>query len=140
MNKKIKQLADWKIESLPGLSAEMATALQGCGITMTGELWQRARNPQFKQTLAVQLKVKPQVISKWVAMADLARIQSIGCEYCGLLLHVGVASIPQLAQMTPARLHRQILRYQVKMMQRRDLCPTVDVVQQWIQQARRFRK
>lgn len=136
MKRKVQQFADWGIEELPGLSPEMAAGLKRCGIQTTGELWQKARNPQFKKSLAIQLKIKPQVISKWVAMADLARIQSIGCKYCGLLLHVGIASLPQLAQTPPSRLHRQILRYQVKMMQRRDLCPTVDVVQQWIQQAR----
>jgi predicted flap endonuclease-1-like 5' DNA nuclease len=139
MTRKVQKFADWPIEELPGLSTKMAMGLQRCGIRTTGELWRKARNPQFKHNLAVQLKVKPQVISKWVAMADLARIQRIGCEYCGLLLHVGIASIPQLAQTPPSRLHRQILRYQVKMMQRRDLCPSVDIVQQWIQQARSLR-
>ncbi|MGH2413501.1 MAG: DUF4332 domain-containing protein [Microcystaceae cyanobacterium] len=34
------------------------------------------------------------------------------------------------------RLHQQILRFQVATMQRQDLCPPVEVVQKWVQEAR----
>jgi Domain of unknown function (DUF4332) len=47
-----------------------------------------------------------------------------------------VASVVQLAATPIYRLHKQILRLQVATMQRRDLCPAVEVVQQWIQQAK----
>ena len=75
-------------------------------------------------------------INKWIALADLARVPSIGIQYCGLLLHAGVGSVVQLAQIPTHRLHKQILRLQVATMQRSDLCPAVDIVQQWIQEAK----
>jgi hypothetical protein len=72
-------------------------------------------------------------------MANLARIPSVGCQYCGLLLHAGVASADQLAQMPVELLHQQILKLHVATMQRNDLTPSVDRVQKWIQQARLVR-
>ncbi|WP_143874578.1 DUF4332 domain-containing protein, partial [Nostoc linckia] len=34
------------------------------------------------------------------------------------------------------RLHKQILRLQVATMQRRDLCPAIELVERWSQEAR----
>lgn len=127
---------DWSIEQLPGLSAQDRAKLQACGVTTTGQLLKQASTPQLRQALANQLQIKSQYVNKWVALADLARIPGIGCQYCGLLLHAGICSVTQLAQTPAQRLHQQILKLQVAMMQRRDLCPGVDEVAAWIKQAR----
>lgn len=130
------QPCDWSIDQLPGLSAQDRSKLRGLGITTTGQLLQKASTPQLRQVLANQLQIKTQYVNKWVALADLARIPGIGCQYCGLVLHAGVCSVTQLAQTPIHRLHQQILRLQVAMMQRQDLCPHVDEVASWIKQAR----
>ncbi|MEM1169992.1 MAG: DUF4332 domain-containing protein [Cyanobacteria bacterium P01_H01_bin.35] len=126
---------NWSIEKLPGLSKQHQTLLIECGITNTRKLLEITHSSQQKLILASQLKIHPQYVKKWVALADLARVPSIGCEYCGLVLHAGIASVSQLSQIPVHRLHQQILKLQVSTMQRRDLCPTVDLVQKWIQQA-----
>ena len=69
-------------------------------------------------------------------MAELASIPAVGCQYCGLLVHAGIASIPQLAQTSIQQLHRQILRFQVANLQRRDLCPDIAMMLAWIEQAK----
>jgi predicted flap endonuclease-1-like 5' DNA nuclease len=130
------QPRDWSIEQLPGLSAQEQSKLQEIGITTTGQLLSKAKTRQAKQALASRLQIKDQYVNKWVALADLARIPSIGCRYCGLLLHAGISSAAQLAQTPAHKLHQQILRLQVATMQRRDLCPPVDEVAGWIRQAR----
>ncbi|MEW6496700.1 MAG: DUF4332 domain-containing protein [Cyanobacteriota bacterium] len=130
------QAGDWPIEQLPGLSDRDRVQLQELGITTTGQLLQKASTPQFKQALANQLQIKSQYVQKWVALADLARIPSVGCQYCGLLLHAGVSSVTQLAQTPTSKLHQQILRLQVATMQRRDLCPHIEDIVVWIKQAR----
>jgi predicted flap endonuclease-1-like 5' DNA nuclease len=130
------QPCDWSIEQLPGLSTQDRTKLQECGITTTGQLLKKASTPQSRQVLANHLQIKSQYVNKWIALADLARIPGIGCQYCGLLLHAGICSVTQLAQTPAQKLHQQILRLQVAMMQRRDLCPPVDEVAVWIKQAR----
>jgi len=129
------QSCSWSIEQLAGLSKENQLQLLELGIKTTGELLQIAKTPTAKLELANRLQLHIQYINKWVALADLARIPSVGCEYCGLLLHAGIASVSQLAQTPIHRLHPQILRLQVATMQRKDLCPSVDQVQLWIQQA-----
>jgi hypothetical protein len=130
------QPIDWPIAQLPGLSAQNESLLQECGIATTGQLLKKAASSDRKLLLSNQLQVHIQSINKWVALADMARIPSVGCEYCGLLLHAGVASVPQLAEISVQRLHQQILRFYVSNMQRRDLCPGVELVQRWIQQAK----
>ncbi|HEY9665819.1 MAG TPA: DUF4332 domain-containing protein [Coleofasciculaceae cyanobacterium] len=130
------QSCDWPIQQLPGLSDRDCSNLQELGINTTKQLLQKASTSQSKQVLANQLQITPQYVKKWVALADLARIPGIGCEYCGLVLHAGVCSCLQLAQTPAHRLHQQILRLQVATMQRRDLCPQVEAVAAWIKQAR----
>ncbi len=130
------QVRDWPIAQLPGLSNENQSQLEECGITTTEQLIRMTKTPAAKVLLAHQLQINIQNLSKWVAMADLARIPSVGCQYCGLLLHAGVASAAQLAQMPVERLHQQILRLHVATMQRNDLTPSVDRVQKWIEEAK----
>ncbi|NEQ41480.1 MAG: DUF4332 domain-containing protein [Okeania sp. SIO3I5] len=126
---------NWSIEKLPGLSKEHQQLLTGYGITTTRKLLEITYTSEQKLILASQLKIPPQYVKKWVALADLARVPSIGDRYCGLLLHSGIISVSQLSQIPVHRLHQQILKLQVSTMQRRDLCPTVDLVQKWVQQA-----
>ena len=129
------QPRDWLIEQLPGLREPDLTKLRELGITTTGELLHKASSPQLRQVLANQLQIKSHYVNKWVALSDLARIPGVGCQYCGLLLHSGVCSVAQLAQTPAHKLHNSILRLQVGMMQRRDLCPHVEDVTVWVKQA-----
>lgn len=127
---------NWQIDQLPGLSQQEQSRLQDCGITTTKVLIQQGKTPDAKQALANKLQIHLQYVNKWVALADLARIPSVGTQYCGLLLHAGIGSVAQLATVPPHRLHQQVLRLLVATMQRRDLCPPIELVHQWNQQAK----
>ncbi|MEB3164272.1 MAG: DUF4332 domain-containing protein [Prochlorothrix sp.] len=133
------QACHWPISQLPGLSAQDQTSLQSLGIHTTRHLLQQTRTPQQRQALALAVEVRPQIIHKWASLADLAQVPGVGCQYCGLLLHAGIASAAQLAQCQPPTLQRQVSRLHQVLLQRRDLCPSLTVVQQWIAQARRLR-
>ncbi len=128
--------ADWSIDQLPGLSIDDHSRLIACGIHTTLQLLQQGKTPEKRSILASQLQIPIRHVNKWVALADLARIPGVGCQYCGLLLHAGVASPTQLAKMPLDRLHRQMLKLQVATLQRRDLCPGINEVEQWSRQAR----
>jgi Domain of unknown function (DUF4332) len=130
------QSRDWPIEQLPGLSHEEQSHLQSCGITSTVSLVKQGKTLESRLALANKLQIHLQYVNKWMALADLARIPSVGTQYCGLLLHAGIGSVVQLAQTPTHRLHQQIMRLQVATMQRRDLCPAIELVQQWSQQAK----
>jgi hypothetical protein len=132
------QLCDWPLEKLPGISDRDCELLQSCGLTTTTQLLAQTRAPAAKQAIASQLQLHSHYLSKWIALADLARLPSVGCEYCGVILHCGIISVAQLAQTPASHLHRQILRLYVSMMQRQDLCPQVDRVQVWIQEAKKM--
>ncbi|MUG92261.1 DUF4332 domain-containing protein [Scytonema sp. UIC 10036] len=127
---------DWPIAQLPGLSQEEQSQLENCGITTTAALVKHGKTLATKLALANKLQIHVQYIHKWVALADLARIPSVGTQYCGLLLHAGVISATQLAATPVHKLHKQILRLVVATVQSRDLCPSVEQVQQWSYQAK----
>ncbi|WP_445635618.1 DUF4332 domain-containing protein [Nostoc sp. DSM 114161] len=128
--------SDWPIEQLPGLTQEEQSRLRNCEINTTAALVKHGKTPQARLMLANKLQIHIQYVNKWMALADLARIPSVGTQYCGLLLHAGIGSVAQLAQTPTHRLHKQILRLQVATMQRRDLCPAIELVERWSQEAR----
>jgi nucleotidyltransferase/DNA polymerase involved in DNA repair len=129
-------ICDWSIGDLPGLNSVEQTLLQELGITTTGQLLAIAPDAITKQQLAVKLCFKIQYVNKLVALADLARLAGVGCQYNGLLLHTGIISVKQLAQMPAHKIHQQLLKLHVATLQRRDLCPDLAQVQNWIKQAR----
>ncbi len=129
---------NWAIEELPGLKQDEIDNFKSKGFASTLSLVKQGRTLQEKLILAQKLQVHVQYVNKWVALADLARIPAVGTEYCGLLLHAGIASVMQLTTTPPHRLHEQILRLQVATLQRRDLCPAVELVQQWVQDAKKL--
>ena len=129
-------MSDWSIGDLPGLNDVERALLQELGIMTTGQLLAIAPDPATKQQLAVKLCFKIQYVNKLVALADLARLAGVGCQYNGLLLHTGIISVKQLAQMPAHKTHQQLLKLHVATMQRRDLCPDLAQVQNWIKQAR----
>ena len=128
-------ICDWSIGNLPGLNHPERILLEKLGITTTGELLSVAPDAATKQQLAIDLGTKIQYVNKLVALADLSRLPGVGCQYNGLLLHTGIISVKQLAQMPAHKLHQQLLRLHVATIQRRDLCPNIAQVQSWIEQA-----
>lgn len=128
--------SNWPITELPGLSLAEKTQLQEIGINTTMNLFQQGKTPEARLNLANQLKINIQHINKWVALANLSRIPTVGTQYCGLLLHSGVISVQQLAEIPTYKLHKQIIKLQVATLQRSDLSPTIELVEQWSHQAK----
>ncbi|MEM8603760.1 MAG: DUF4332 domain-containing protein [Cyanobacteria bacterium P01_H01_bin.121] len=126
----------WTIEQLPGLSDREISQLKAANINTTGQLLQQTRTVQQQRSLAERLNVNQRSVRKWCVLADLARIPAVGCDYCGLLLHIGISSMTQLSETPPQLLHQKLLRLQVQILKRRDLCPSASSVQQWVMQAR----
>lgn len=126
----------WSIDLLPGLMLPEQEALKAQGIEDTQKLLERTKTPELKIDLASKLKLNQQQLRKWIALADLGRIPSVGSQYCGLVLHGGAVSVAQLAQTPFHRLHRQISRLQVATLGRKDLTPPVGQVKQWVEEAK----
>ena len=126
----------WSIEQLPGISNQQVSQLHNHQIYNTKDILLKANTKQKQQYLANQMQLNVKYIAKWFALADLARIKSVGCDYCGLLLHAGVGSVRQLITIPVAQLHRRILRLQVATMQRKDLCPSISLIKTWIKEGK----
>lgn len=128
--------ANHDINQLPGLTAAQITQLNSCGISTTFDLLRQGNSLPQRQQLSKQLGTNIKYINKWTALANLARIPGVGCGYCGLLLHAGVSTPQQLSSMTVQRLHPQLTRLQVQLLNRADLAPSVGQVAGWIEQAK----
>ncbi|NJK56218.1 MAG: DUF4332 domain-containing protein [Pleurocapsa sp. SU_5_0] len=126
----------WVIDLLPGLMLSEQKLLKAQGIENTLDLLKQTPTLKSKIDLAGKLKLHQKHLNKWIALADLARIPSVGSQYCGLLLHAGIASVGQLAQTPFHRLHPQIVRLQVTTIGRQDLTPPVSLVKQWVEEAK----
>ncbi len=130
----------WSIDRLPGLMGAELELLQQHQINNTKLLFKLTRTTESKILLANRLGLNQKHIHKWAALADLARLPSVGDRYCGLLLHAGIISTVQLAQTPFHRLHRQIVRLQVATLQRKDLSPPVELVRKWVEEAKKIAK
>ena len=126
----------WAIAKIPGLSVRERELLIENGIETTKDLLLNSQTSQARNLLANKLQLHIKHINKWTALADLARIPSVGDRYCGLLLHSGIASTRQLAQTPLQRLHPAIKRLYVTTTRRKDLIPSVPQVKKWIEEAR----
>jgi Domain of unknown function (DUF4332) len=129
-------IANWSITELPGLQDPEQSLLLSLGILTTAQLLAFTPDTTSRQKLATNLRTKIQYVNKLVALADLSRLPSVGCQYNGLLIHTGVISSTQLAQIPAHKLHQQILRLHVATLQRRDLCPGIAQVTTWISEAK----
>ncbi|NEQ49113.1 MAG: DUF4332 domain-containing protein [Leptolyngbya sp. SIO3F4] len=132
------QFHNWAIEQLPGISNKQQQQLKEHNIYTTLDLLQVTRSQLARQQLAQKLNFHIKHINKWTALAKLASIPSVGCQYCGLLLHAGISSPQQLAMMPVAQLHTQLKRLQIKLMHRADLSPETTQVSQWIAEAKQL--
>ncbi len=124
------------LSQLPGLSVEQLAQLHSLGLQTTQDLLGQVRSPQALAQMAQRLSLPLRYIQKWAAMAELSQLPSVGCQHCGLLLHTGIASVSQLANSAPGRLHSQIRRLHTATLRRSDLCPTPDQVVRWVQEAK----
>jgi Domain of unknown function (DUF4332) len=128
----------WPIADLPGLKPEESTQLAAIGLHSTQDLLRGSTSVAQQTAIAQALHLHLHHVQKWRALADLARLPSVGAGYCGLLLHAGVPSVQHLATLAPDRLHRQIRKLQIVATGQVVQCPATGLVQQWIQQAQQF--
>lgn len=123
------------IALLPGISSIDLKNLKSLGINTNLALLQWTINRQKQEELALQMGVNLKNILKWIALADLSRLESVGNQYCGLILHSGILSCRQLSQACVPKLHQRILRLQVATLGRKNLCPPLPLVKTWVEEA-----
>ena len=128
--------AYWSIDKLPGISQKDQNLLTSNGIHNTQDLLTQVRTTQDRYTLASKLQIHLKYINKWSALADLARVPTVGWEHCGALLHCGIGSVAQLKQTSFSKLYSHVKRLYVANTRNKNLSPSVEQVKQWIEQAK----
>jgi hypothetical protein len=135
-----KRSRNFSIEHLPGLKQDDCQKLISAGIQTTQQLLRRTNTQQQQQQLANQLHIHAQYIQRWAALANLSQVPSVGCQYCGLLLHAGIATPQQLATASLPRLHRQVMKLHIATMNTKQHCPSLAQVSAWIQDAQQIKQ
>ncbi len=123
------------LESIKELTPEALLKLQETGITDTDTFLSKAATPKDRKALAEATQIDPAVLLRCANLADLCRIKGIGREYADLLEAVGVDTVPELAQRNPESLYQKIVdvNAEKKLV---SLMPTLELVQNWIRQAK----
>ena len=68
----------WSIDRLPGIKRLELELLKQNQIENTKILLELATTPQSRATLANRLQLNQKHVNKWAALADLARLNSVG--------------------------------------------------------------
>ncbi|MGI0481041.1 DUF4332 domain-containing protein [Geminocystis sp. CENA526] len=126
------------IALLPGITSIDLKNLKNLGIDTNLALLKYGCDRPKQQELAIKMGVNLKNVLKWIALADLSRLESVGNQYCGLILHSGVISCRQLAQTSVPQLHRQILKLQVSHFGTKKECPPLSLVKTWVKEARQL--
>lgn len=102
------------------------------------DLLERISSPYERANLAEQTGLSESLLLRWARRADLMRIEGIGEEYGKLAESVGVTSVNELARHDPEKLYHK-LKLTNEIRQLADQVPAIEVIQDWIAQAKRLR-
>lgn len=125
----------YPIEKIEGIGPKFAEKLGAVGITNTGQLLDRAKDPKGRKALADEAGIDGTYILKWANMADLMRIRGIGEEYSELLEVAGVDTVKELRTRNPENLHAKMAEVNEEKKLVRVL-PGADAVKDWVAQAK----
>lgn len=87
-----------KLIELNGIDLKAASRLSAMGIDSAETLLKLGDTPQARTQLARKTMISSRRLLNWVQLADLLRINGIGCDYAVLLNQVGVKTVNELGQ------------------------------------------
>jgi predicted flap endonuclease-1-like 5' DNA nuclease len=127
------------LNQISSVSTEAADKLQQLGLATNLDLLRSAGMKSQRQALAEQVGVTVQQINRWVVLADLTRVPSVGTVYADFLLQIGICSTLQLANTPISDLQRQVNRYQMPILKQASLCPGMGLIATWSTQAKQLK-
>ncbi|MEJ1157959.1 DUF4332 domain-containing protein [Prosthecomicrobium sp. N25] len=128
-------MSSYPIASIEGVGPAYAEKLKTAGITNTGTLLDRAKDPKGRKTVAAETGIDESRILKWANMCDLMRIKGVAEEYSELLEAAGVDTVKELKTRKPENLHAKMVEVnEAKKLVR--LVPSAKQVADWVEQAK----
>jgi predicted flap endonuclease-1-like 5' DNA nuclease len=127
------------IIDVEGIGPVYAGQLEAIGVKTTDDLLERGATEKGREELEEASGIGHALILKLVNRVDLYRISGIGSEYSDLLEVAGVDTVPELAQRNPANLTETLAEANAARNLVRRL-PTLDMVTDWVEQAKSLPK
>ena len=119
--------------------AELRTKLKEHGISNSDQLLAAAKTTAGRKDLSDQLKIDHTHILTLANCADLARVRGIGGIYSKLLEEAGVDTVKELAARNSDNLQSNLQALVVKQPEYKR-APSLDVVRNWVSQAKALPK
>ncbi len=130
-------MATYRIDAIEGIGPAYAEKLKAAGITTVQVLLKKGATPQGRKALAEETGISPQLILKWVNMADLFRIPGIGTQYAELLEAAGVDTVKELRHRNPENLWNKMKEINNEKKLVRQL-PSLKQVEAWVAYAKQL--
>ncbi|RME45717.1 MAG: DUF4332 domain-containing protein, partial [Caldilineae bacterium] len=123
---------------IKGIGRKTAAHIQRTtGINSLALLLQAGATPEGRAQLAQQLRKAEHIVLRWVQLADLMRVESVGSDYSNLLWEAGITAIPDLAAQNPAMLGR-LLENTNRRLRLVNRLPSAAQVERWVEQAKKL--
>lgn len=128
-----------RMRELRGMTDDLHISLREKGMQSSDQLLEAGRTVSGRRDLASVTGADPRAILELVNRADLARIKGIGSVYSNLLEEAGVDTVKELATRRPDNLYAKLLEINAaKNLVLRT--PTLQMVQDWVNQAKELPK
>jgi hypothetical protein len=120
---------------IEGIDEGGARRLREAGVSTVEQLLTEGATKQGRKSLARRTGIEKAQLKRWVAQADLFRIQGVAGRYASLLEAGGAATVSEVAERKPGKLRRQLAKVneQRALVQR---VPPKAVLAGWIESAR----
>ncbi len=123
------------LKMIEGIGDAQAAKLAEAGLTSTDHLLEQGATKRGREAIAANTGIVESSILTWVNHCDLYRLDGAGEEYIDLLEAAGVDSVPELAARNADNLHAKLAEVNAAENRVRQL-PTLDRVNQWVEQAK----
>lgn len=127
------------LKDIRGMTETVATKLKELGIGDSDELLAAAKTSGERKALAGKLGIDPKMVLELANRSDLIRIKGVAGAFSDLLENAGVDTVKELAGRVPENLQVKLeeINSKMKLSQR---TPTVEMVQDWVDQAKKLPK
>jgi len=123
------------ILEIEGIGPEYKKKLSAAGIDTIEDLLRKGASPKGRKEIEDVTGINPNLIIRWVYIADLIRIKGVGEEYSELLQAAGVNAVSDLAKRDSHKLFAKIFKINKKKNLVRQM-PKLSIVEDWIEQAK----
>jgi predicted flap endonuclease-1-like 5' DNA nuclease len=122
-----------------GITVDISAKLKEKGLKDIDLYLEAVKTPKQRKELAKELGIDEKAVLELANRADLARVKGIGKVFADLLENAGVDTVKELAKRIPENLLAKLLEVNKdKTVSGRQ--PTLDMVQDWVAQAKELPK